>query len=254
MNPIVNSVFISGSISIKKLPLEVINSIQTIISKNMTILLGDAPGVDSLVQDLCNKENYLNVIIYTITSTPRYKANYQFQEKNIFVDQEIKSQRERQTHKDKAMSKDSTFSLVVWDGLSKGSYSNIIRALKSNKQVKVYYRDINDFIDNKKVTIDEIDYIFREKSGYTASEIITYLQENGIENYKRSQDLNKFLLTQNLLTKEGKIYQPTEKNPELFIIEKYRGKPSGVKFNNNFIDWIENNTLFSQPQQASFNF
>jgi len=254
MNPIINSVFISGSISIKSLPTPVIRSIEIMINKNMTILVGDAPGIDSLVQDVCNKNNYLNVIIYTITSTPRYKANHQFQERNIFVSEEIKSQRERQTYKDKAMSEDSMFSLVVWDGLSKGSHANIIRALKSDKKVKVYYQDIDNFIDNEKVTIDEIDYIFREKNGYTAIEVIAYLQDNGIEKYKRSQDLNKFLLTQNLLRKEGKIYQPTEKKPELFIIEKYRGKPSGVKFNNNFIDWIENNSLSSAPQQASFNF
>ena len=254
MNPITNSVFISGSISIKILPSQVISSIETMIDKNMTILVGDAPGIDSLVQDVCNTKNYLNVIVYTITSTPRYKANSQFQEKNIFVGQEIKSQRERQTYKDKAMSEESTFSLVVWDGLSKGSYANIIRALKSNKLVKIYYQEINDYIESKKVTIDEIDYIYREKNGYTALEVIRYLQDNGIERYKRSQDLNKFLLTQNLLTKEGKIYQPTEKKPELFIIEKYRGKPSGVKFNNNFIDWIETNSLSSQTQQASFDF
>ena len=40
----------------------------------MTILVGDAPGIDSLVQDLCHTKNYLKVIVYTITSTPRYKS------------------------------------------------------------------------------------------------------------------------------------------------------------------------------------
>ena len=254
MSLISNSVFISGSISIKKLPLQVINSIKIMIDKNMTILVGDAPGIDSLVQDVCYEENYLNVIVYTITSTPRYKANQNFQEKNIFVSSEIKSQRERQTYKDKAMSEESSFSLVVWDGLSKGSYANIIRALDYKKGIKVYYQDIKNYIETKKITRDEIDYIYREKSGYTASEVLTYLQDNGIEEYKRIQDLNKFLLNQNLLTKEGKIYQPTEKKPELFIIEKYRGRPSGVKFNNNFIDWIENNSLSSTPQQSTFDF
>ena len=253
MNSIPNSVFISGSISIKKLPIEVIKSIDTMIKKNMTILVGDAPGIDTLVQDLCHEKNYLNVIVYTITSSPRYKANQEFQEKTIFVNQDIKSQRERQTYKDSAMSKDSIFSLVVWDGSSKGSYANIKRALEKQKKVKVYYQDVEDYLSSENVTIDEIDYIYREKNGYTASEVIIYLQENGIEIYNRSQDLNKFLVNQNLLIKEGKIYQPTEKQPEFFIIEKYRGKPSGVKFNNEFIDWIENNYNY-EPKQASFNF
>lgn len=247
-----SKVFISGSISIKKLPRKVIQSIQTIIDKNMTILVGDASGIDSLVQDFCNENNYFNVMVYTITSIPRYKANQEFQEKRILVNQDIKSERERQTYKDKAMSEDSTFSLVIWDGSSKGSYANTIRALKSKKQVKVYYQETNDYIESKKVTIDEIDYMYREKNGYSALEVIALLQEQGIENYKRSQDLNKFLLAQNLLIKEGKIYQPTDKKSELFIIEKYRGKPSGVKFSNKFIDWIEENSSKELHQNSLF--
>ena len=117
----------------------------------MTILVGDAPGIDTLVQDLCNSQNYLNVIVYTITSSPRYKANSDFQEKSIFVGQEIKKERERQTYKDKAMSEESEFSLVIWDGSSKGSYANILRALENNKGVKVYYQEINDYLPAEKL-------------------------------------------------------------------------------------------------------
>jgi hypothetical protein len=121
-----------------------------------------------------------------------------------------------------------------------------MRALKQDKKVKVFYSKINDFIQNDKVTSIEIEYIYRENNGYTATEVIKYLQENGIETYKRSQDLNKFLLNEGLLNKEGTVYKPTNKNPDLFIIEMYRGKNKGVKFNNKFIDWIEQNT---QKQQ-----
>ena len=41
-------VFISGSISIKRLPKEALKSIGKIISKKFEILVGDAKGVDSL--------------------------------------------------------------------------------------------------------------------------------------------------------------------------------------------------------------
>ncbi|MDM5270782.1 hypothetical protein PGH07_01170 [Sulfurovum sp. zt1-1] len=251
---IINSVFVSGSISIKKLPSQVQNSIQAMIDKRMTILVGDAPGIDTLVQDLCNTQKYLNVIVYTITSSPRYKANKDFQEKNIFVDQEIKKERERQTYKDKAMSEDSEFSLVVWDGSSKGSYANISRALESNKKVKVFYQDINDYLPPEKITPMDLEFIYRENNGYTASEVVEYLQNNGIEIYQRSQDLNKFLINENLLVKDGTVYQPTKKSPELFIVEMYRGKPRGVKFNNQFIDWIEGITSKSKSEQSLFDF
>ena len=251
---IANSVFVSGSIAIKKLPFHVQESIQTMIDKQMTILVGDAPGVDTLVQDLCNKQEYVNVIVYTITSSPRYKANKDFQDKSIFVDQEIKKERERQTYKDKAMSEDSTFSLVIWDGSSKGSYANILRALESHKKVKVYYQDINDYLPFEKITPIELEFIYRENNGYTASEVVEYLQNNGIETYNRSQDLNKFLINENLLVKEGTVYQPTKKNPDLFIVEMYRGKPRGVKFNNQFIDWIESVATQPKLEQTSFDF
>ena len=39
-------VFISGSISITKLPLSVLKKIDSIMSKNFTILIGDAKGVE----------------------------------------------------------------------------------------------------------------------------------------------------------------------------------------------------------------
>ncbi len=251
---VANSVFISGSIAIKKLPSQVQESIQTMLDKKMTILVGDAPGIDTLVQDLCSKQKYENVIVYTITSSPRYKANKSFQGKSIFVDQEIKKERERQTYKDKAMSENSTFSLVIWDGFSKGSYANILRALKSYKKVKVYYQEINDYLPSKKTTPIELEFIYRENNGYTASEVVEYLQNNGIETYNRSQDLNKFLINETLLVKDGTVYQPTKKNPELFIVEKYRGKPRGVKFNNQFIDWIESIATQPKLEQTSFDF
>ena len=245
------SVFISGSIAIKTLPSKVKESILKIIEQNMTILVGDASGIDTLIQDLCHTQNYTNLIVYTITPLPRYLSNQGSNFKHIFVDSDIKKERQRQTHKDKAMSDDSTFSLVIWDGQSKGSYANIRRALEQDKKVKVFYSKINDFILNNKVTLNEIEYTYRENNGYTATEVIKYLQENGIEIYKRSQDLNKFLLTEGLLDKEGTVYKPTSKNPDIFIIEMYRGKEKGVKFNNKFIDWIEQNTQKKQPQTDS---
>ena len=132
-------VFISGSISIKKLNSEIIESLENIISKNYKVLIGDAPGIDTLIQDFFSKSNYTNVEVYSIFSSPRYKANKNFLSKYINVSSEIKNERERQTYKDEAMSDDSDFSFVIWDGKSKGSFANILRAIDTNKFAKVYY-------------------------------------------------------------------------------------------------------------------
>ncbi len=246
-----NSVFVSGSIAVKSLPSLITESLITMMDKNLTILIGDAAGIDTLTQKLCNKHNYFNVVIYTITPSPRYIANKKFKFKHIFVDQTIKKERERQGYKDRAMTDDSDYSLVVWDGSSKGSYSNILRSLEQNKPVKVYYISIQEYIPSEQVTELDITFIYRENNGYTASEVVEYLQNNGIERFKRSQDLNKFLLAENLLKKEDKVYEPTSKKPDLFIVDSYRGKVSGVKFNNDFINWIEEVSSTVENEQLS---
>ncbi|HIP60477.1 MAG TPA: hypothetical protein EYH01_08635, partial [Campylobacterales bacterium] len=97
------------------------------------------------------------------------------------------------------MTDDSDYSFVVWNGSSKGSYSNILRSLEQNKPVKVYYDSIQKYLPSEKVTELDITFIYRENNGYTASEVVKHLQNNGIERFKRSQE----------------------------------------KFNNDFIDWIE---------------
>lgn len=236
-----NKVFISGSISVKNLDNQLIGSLNKILANNLEVLVGDAPGIDTLVQDFFSSSNYTNLTIYSIQHFPRYKANDKYKTIYIEVPNDIKKERDRQTYKDKAMSNDANYSLVVWDGKSKGSYANIIRALNLEKAVKVYYTLINGFLDQKDISIQNIDFIYRENNGYNASEVIAYLEEQGINNFKRTQDLNKYLLENNIITKEEKIYIPSDTYKNLFIFEKYRGKVSGLKFKNEFITWIEEN-------------
>lgn len=242
-------VFISGSISIKKLNHEIVESLESIISKNYTVLVGDAPGIDTLIQDYFNRKNYYNVEIYSITSFPRYKANIAFQSKYIEVSNEIKKERERQTHKDKAMSEDSNFSLVIWDGSSKGSFSNILRALEYKKYVKVYYSLQNSFLEQSKLTKEEIEFIFRTNNGYTASEVVEYLMNNGTDKFKKTQELNKYLLENKIIKKEDKIYLPDSNYQDLMIVDYYRGQPKGIRFTNDFIAWIESH-IVSRPTQG----
>ena len=78
---------------------------------------------------------------------------------------------------------------------------------------------------------------------------VEYFQNQGIEKFKKTQDLNKYLLEKNVIKKEDKIYLPTEKYSNLLITEMYKGKPSGIKFNNDFISWIEKE-IFSKPIQG----
>ena len=37
------------------------------------------------------------------------------------------------------MTFESNYSFVIWDGKSKGSFNNILRAFENNKKLKIYY-------------------------------------------------------------------------------------------------------------------
>ena len=132
-------VFISGSISIKRLPKEALKSIDKIISKKFEILVGDARGVDSLVQEYCDSRGYHNVTVYSIYDIPRNKISDKFKFKKIGMDKSVRRKREseRQQAKDQAMTKDCDYCLVIWNGRSKGSYANILRAKELKKGLKV---------------------------------------------------------------------------------------------------------------------
>jgi len=245
-----NKVFISGSISIKKLPQEVKNSIDKITEQNIEILVGDADGIDTLVQNYCLSLNYYNLTIYSISILPRYKANEKFNTKYIEVSNSIRRERERQQEKDKAMTMESEFTFTIWDSKSKGSYANILRAFDNHKKVKVYLSNKNSFLN--KITKDEIEFIYRENNGYTASEVIQYLKNGAEEIFQKTQDLNKYLMQKLIIQKDDKIYIPTTKYENLFIIDKYHGKTKGIKFKNEFISWIEKHIKEEKkPQQAS---
>ena len=231
-------VFISGSIAIKALPECVLLSLDKMMQNNLEILVGDASGIDEQIQKYFSKHKYKNVTVYSIYNQPRNLNSSDFKVKVIDIEIESNREREKQKEKDKAMTNDSEYSLVIWDGKSKGSYSNILRSLEQKKAVKVYLDEINDFIEKDKITVPEIEYIYRKNNGYTAQEIIEYLLEINITQFKNTRDLNKYLIEKKIIAKEESIYIPVmDKN--FFIIETYQGKVSGLKFTNEFIQWFE---------------
>jgi hypothetical protein len=246
-----NSVFISGSISITELPDIVIESLDKVIKTNLPVLVGDARGVDVLVQEYLALKQYINVTVYTVESKPRNLSSNSFKIKNISVDDEIKKERHRQQEKDKAMTCDCRYSFVVWDGKSKGSYSNILSALSLEKEIKIYLSSLNDFLLDSRVNRNNIDKIYRDNNGYSASEIIDILSGEGYSNFNRSQDLYKFLLQKGVVEKIDKSYSPLS-HVNLFIVKKYRGKQSNLAFKSAFIDWIKNRLNKSGEQMTLF--
>ena len=148
--------FISGSISSKEIPKDVIKSVDDCQKRNYTILIGDAPGIDKNIQDMLKADNYKNVEVYHVGPSPRNFSYKEWVNKRIPVDIENKKlyrngkyTREGQMIKDRAMADEADFGLVVWKDtrknrfgkveVSKGSLNNIYNLLIQNKYVGLYY-------------------------------------------------------------------------------------------------------------------
>ena len=109
-------VMISGSSSIKTLPPEAIERINTIMQLKAEILVGDAPGIDTEVQKYLKSAAYERVTVYHVDQIPRNNVGFPNQ-----------GGYSTDIQRDKAMGDSADRGLAVWDGQSKGTAANIER-------------------------------------------------------------------------------------------------------------------------------
>lgn len=162
-------VFISGTSKLNlkdnpyyrgKLPDRVANEIDLLVSSKARVHVGDAPGVDSSVQDYLASKKYHNVTVYTVeTGKPRYMPKdadaLGWKVKNVKSNYEPGS-KEFLRDKDIAMTNDSThgLSVILENGGAGATRRNIERLLKQNKNVNIFeLRSSRD--DDDWISIDE---------------------------------------------------------------------------------------------------
>ena len=108
------------------------------IKNNEKIIVGDAPGIDSQVQDYLNTR-YKNVEVYTSNREPRYLANKNWKVKRVNASKYPEGSKEFLAAKDKAMTRRATKGLAVTiTGGAKATRANVQRLIDQNKSVKVY--------------------------------------------------------------------------------------------------------------------
>jgi hypothetical protein len=145
------TVFISGSITIKHLNNKVLARVDNIIDTAYRIVVGDAGGVDSAIQQYLLGRNYKNVVVYCSGKAARNN-------RGAWPIKAIESAappgtRAFFTAKDLSMAEDCDYGLMVWDAASTGTLSNVIELLKRDKSSLVYsgsnhtFFTIKDFSD-----------------------------------------------------------------------------------------------------------
>jgi adenine-specific DNA-methyltransferase len=127
--------FISGSISIKALDLQVINRLDSIMADRQTVLIGDAFGVDKLVQQYLFKRNYQDVIVYYVGNMARNNIG-NWQARQISNDNNLTGKSMYQL-KDVTMAQDADCGLMIWEGKSQGTKFNIENMTKLGKEITI---------------------------------------------------------------------------------------------------------------------
>ncbi len=130
------TVFLSGSRKISQLDETVKSRLSTIVKKEFHIIVGDANGADKAFQTYLAGMDYADVTVFFSGSECRNNMG-QWNVKHVSVDTNLK-RRDFYTQKDKAMAGEADYGLVLWDGESPGTISNVIEMLKRSKRVVVY--------------------------------------------------------------------------------------------------------------------
>lgn len=237
-------VFISGSISIKTLPNEVIKSFDKIISQNIHVHVGDADGIDTLAQNYFASKNYTNLTVCTIKELPRNLASNLFNIQQVDYDKNLKSYREQQSFKDEFMTTHTDYSFVIWDGKSKGSFANIQRALKNEKKLKVYYIKLDRCLRKEELTLSSIESVSKSNTGYTPSEIVAKIKLSNIyTNISKVSDLKEWMINHKIFKSHQNKVEVDSNYQDYFIVENYRGSQT-IKYKKDVLKLISENSIF----------
>lgn len=138
------TVFVAGSITIKKLDPLIVERLKKIVDKNFEVVVGDASGVDSSVQLELKQLGYSATTVFTSDTKPRNNLG-EWPVK--FVKSDFRpGTRGFYTAKDIKMAEAADYGLMVWDAKSPGTLSNVIELLSRKKSSAVFINKTKEFI------------------------------------------------------------------------------------------------------------
>ncbi|STL60653.1 hypothetical protein [Escherichia coli] len=107
------TVFVAGSITIKKLDPLIVERLKKIVDKNFNVIVGDASGVDSSVQLELKQLGYSATTVFTSDAKPR--NNFGAWPVKLVKSNFRPGTRDFYTAKDIKMAETADCGLMVWD-------------------------------------------------------------------------------------------------------------------------------------------
>jgi hypothetical protein len=131
-------VFIAGSRKLSKLGKDIQHRLDNMVGKGMRIFVGDANGADKSVQKyLCTRHHYNNVLVFCMDSGCRNNLG-NWPTRVISSNISARKDFAHFSTKDRVMAEEADFGLMLWDGESRGTLTNILDLVKREKVVVVY--------------------------------------------------------------------------------------------------------------------
>ncbi len=191
-------VFISGSKSLNKtgrdwsLPESVRVTLDTIMSEEDEILIGDCWGADTRVQEYLNVAKYKKVTVYSSGSHPKMRSNVgQWEEKRFSPNG--RTPYVFRIEKDFHMAEDCDYGVTIWDGSSKGTFINMLCLCALKKSCKLYL-----IHEDRWVNVDSLEDLRRlagPDGQITETEIRDIITECGF-----SDEMVEFLAKENAVS------------------------------------------------------
>jgi hypothetical protein len=138
------TVFVAGSLSIKRLHKLFLERLQSVVASQFQIVVGDADGADKSIQNALLEMDATNVTVYCSGVRPRNNVG-SWPIETVASDKEPGS-RAFFTAKDVEMARVADYGLMMWDAKSTGTLSNVIELLSNDHASRVFVNKDHKFI------------------------------------------------------------------------------------------------------------
>ncbi|CAM4154190.1 hypothetical protein H9L01_05540 [Erysipelothrix inopinata] len=189
-------VFISGSRNQLKLTESILKTLDTLVSKNFDILIGDSEkGVDSEVLNYLMQHNPKSkVTVFTIKDKPRVPIYPNWEIRTTQVSSDLSSQ-DKQMVKDRVMANETTWGISILNPIflnrygalqvSSGTLRNTIQMLLNDKPVKLFYVYGGKMMNSDLKTLNDLVMVIESYQ----SEILTKEEKANIIKAKNNSNL-----------------------------------------------------------------